>query len=66
MKNQSIYIVETPKEVFFSSEKIDAIYKHVEFRRGQARYKEVLASRFNFPKGKEKIPLRSGILEEVL
>ena len=45
-----LYVVETKKEVFVSERKLDAIYKHVEFLYGAARYKEVLASKFHTDK----------------
>jgi hypothetical protein len=36
-----LYLVETKNEVFVSPRKLDAVYKHVEFQYGKARYYEV-------------------------
>ena len=36
------YVIETPKEVFWSKQKIDATYKHVEFLyRDKAKWREI-------------------------
>lgn len=36
-----LYVVETKGELYVSDRKLDAVYKHCEFRYGQARYREV-------------------------
>jgi hypothetical protein len=43
-----IYLIETPKEIFWSDSKIDTIYRHVEFLyRDRAFYKEMDERRFS-------------------
>ena len=58
-----LYLVETKDEVFWSTEKIDAIYKHVEYPYGKARYKEVDRSKYQFPDGKKKVKLQPALVE---
>ena len=42
-----IYLVETPKDVFWSERKMDAQYKHIEFFwRNKAKYKEMTSLQF--------------------
>ena len=39
---ETIYVVETPEEIFWSKRKMDTQYKHMEFLwRDRARYKEI-------------------------
>ncbi len=47
------YLVEEKESnrVYYSQNKIDAIYKHVEYRYGKAKYRES----FRLPEGKELI-----------
>lgn len=52
-----LYLVETENEVFWSERKLDAAYKHVEFRYGRAVYKEVNAARYYMDRSKRYIPL---------
>ena len=41
-EGDTIYIVETPEEIFWSRRKLDTQYKHIEFLwRDRARYKEL-------------------------
>ena len=40
-QSQKLHVVETKTEVFVSARKLDAVYKHVEYKYGQARYREV-------------------------
>lgn len=61
-----LYLVETDSIVFHSDRRIDALYKHIEYRRGQARYKAVRPDRYTYPKGKQKISLRDGTVEEAV
>lgn len=50
-----LYVVETKDAVYLANRKLEATYKHVEFRYGKAKYKEVLASKYRVPEGKEVI-----------
>ena len=61
-----LYLVETENAVWWSKRKLDAAYKHVEFRRGQARYREVDASRYRIPENVRVISLDQGIIEEAV
>lgn len=42
-----VYLVETPKDIFWSNSKMDTQYKHVEFFwRDKARYREMDEGQF--------------------
>ena len=42
-----IYLIETPKDIFYSNEKIDTQYEHVEYLwRDKARYREMSDQQF--------------------
>lgn len=47
-KNESkkLFVVETKEEVFVYERKLDAIYKHIEYKFGQAKLKEVSSESF--------------------
>lgn len=47
MTDKKVYVIETPKEIFWSDCKMDAQYAHVDFLyRDRARYKEVTPLKF--------------------
>ncbi len=48
--NRKLYLVETKDTVYASERKLDAAYKHVEFKYGQAKYREVSESEFQTTK----------------
>lgn len=44
----NVFVIETKKDIWWSREKIDAQYKHVEFLyRDKARYREMSMKKFN-------------------
>jgi len=44
----TVYLIETPKEIFWSHRKLDAQYKHLDFLyKDRARYKEMAEEKFN-------------------
>lgn len=43
---EKLYVVEERDVVYVSRNKLDAIYKHVEYKYGQAKYKEVDSDKF--------------------
>jgi len=48
MKDTTVYVIETKKDIWWSRSKMDATYKHIEFFwRDKARYKEMTMKRFN-------------------
>lgn len=58
-----LYLVETKDEVLWSERKLDAIYEHVKFSYGKAKYKEVLKNRYKFPEGKKKTRINAPLVE---
>jgi len=61
--DQKLYLVETKDEVLWSERKLDAIYEHVKYSYGRAKYKEVLKNRYKFPEGKKKTHLFPPLVE---
>lgn len=50
-----VYIIETPKEVFWSYKKMDTTYKHVEYLyRDKAKYRELEGARWKKFKSQTK------------
>ncbi len=46
----TLYIVDTPQALYYSTSKLEATYKHVEFSyKDKARYKEVQQSKYVLP-----------------
>jgi hypothetical protein len=55
MAMPNVYLVETPKEIFWSKSKMDTQYKHVEFFwRDRAKYREMPEFKFEKYKGMTK------------
>ena len=61
-----LFLVETRDIVWWGRRKLDAIYKHVEFEKGRARYREVHADRYLLPEHVLVFPLACGVIEEAV
>ena len=65
-QNGIVYVVETQDKIFWSQRKLDATYKHTQFRyKDRVRYREVDAARSTPPDNKELIHLGTEPLVEV-